>query len=1822
MATSLAAQLSRISANSTNTLNLKAQKSSHSKSLIFEPRVAASQSFDTIYILCHEGFQELCLLDNRFLEFQRNIFSEQSQEEDRTQMTAAENSELNKQLEAFLGLVGGKLRLTPGIKAVEWVIRRFKAHEFNTSFLLTTFLPYHTLPVFTTLLSILPSNVPQEYKFLHPYIRSLTAPPRHTIVHTATNNVSFTSALNSYVLRLCQARQNYPALLAFWAGIMTEATGGMLDKSRSGRRAVQEQNEQDVILRLLPTLNEGLAMKKVPDLRIACYMLLSIMASKGGLDNKLLTAMMEAVVLGWTPETTVPGLICLSILSQHRAAKQLTKRLTKELLKIENLPNTLMEISKERRLDKLVNGLCLSLVDRLRKHGEFSGLDIIHQMIENQLLSDHQTSVIVKALLLVAHQMDDSPEQISMRPHLASSLVSLTQLPGHAGDVVRSTLKDTDVDIDELEVKLHTTIRPAAVPMSPSEDLIMEDSTIEPPKTRSAFQSLFEKIPKKMVKESSFLKYDCSSIYSDLCRAFLASTSDSKDLELFDASPILNRGSAFENTVYLSFYMRTWCGPYPALARASALQMATRFLAGKKTPNVDVQAILPYAIAALGDHAIRVRRAAAELLTAINEIYPAGTEAKKNLKQFHQWAAEDLYGSKTFMKDLKWLAPEVVIRLLRDLLVPALEECVLDGKHINSIFQRSLNSHENSDSLRKPDPPKLSQASRTSILSFLASHILQTPLMAVKLRLLTVSNQVRSIAGVARTKYLLPVLEKWSSLGPLEALKYCRDEEIDPSAFDEQSLAVVTPNDEDGLLFLIRIINGEVAADRPTLLVAVFNRLRVMWSSLKSPLRLKTALMLMNSSQSASSDGPESRELASQLSTELLSAMPLSTDILLAFLDQLPTAAKLADKPPASKRRRISHGEVARSPLQDPKQLTAAIKKVTFVLQLVDASKPGTHPGLLRGLFNVLAELQHFKTKVISELAYLQGLVLNSLLAILQAYRSDPSVPFDRAAVRADLLVDCVQKTVSPQVQNAALLLIASLADVAPELVLHSVMPIFTFMGNSVLRQNDDYSAHVISQTIQEVIPPLIYSLRKGKTELVTGAAELLLSFVAAYEHVPSHRRKGLFASLVRTLGAEDFLFAILAMLVDKYSATESTKSFAVDLCGSFSVEIQLQSIIKYLDLVKDTLKPKPTYSAILLNANDEGLWEPLRVALNELELLPDLLSQKRLVVQTGKILDRDDMDAARIRELYSTLLENLLALADLLKDQKRLHNSCGNILESLLGLLSTSEFVKSVEGLLDRPNESLRRKILRSVEVRIDQESPSDAVSRTAMLGFLPQLTAIIRESNDVLYKHTAVACVDKISEKYGKKDLEAVSAAAETIASMHCLGQSDDRLRVMALLCLSSLVEILREGIVSVLPSAIPKALEYMESNVRSDVETQKLHNAGYTFISALVQYLPYMISGGYLDKLLQISNASAERDFDDESKNSRLQCLHLVSKQVDAKSLFNALEKDWEKAAARGPLVCVLSTRNSQFRFTYHIAGTPRIRRDSEQCHRQTLKKCHHEIFIHIGQIFQNAFDLRRQKATTDDSFPPDAVSEIETEVNEVAIKMIYKFNDATFRPIFANLVDWASTSLPKKDKSGKVLRLQSIYGFMAVFFDTLKSIVTSYATYVLENAVNLLENVNPKEEESKKLWTRVLQTLTKCFECDQDDFWQSPTHFNAVAPALCAQFAHGSSLPLVLELVPAVVELAAAADSSDHHKELNGAILKHLRSENPSVRLAAVKCQQSLTDRLGEEWLSLLPEMLPFISELQEDDDEIVEKETHRWIVKIEGVLGESLDSMLQ
>lgn len=195
------------------------------------------------------------------------------------------------------------------------------------------------------------------------------------------------------------------------------------------------------------------------------------------------------------------------------------------------------------------------------------------------------------------------------------------------------------------------------------------------------------------------------------------------------------------------------------------------------------------------------------------------------------------------------------------------------------------------------------------------------------------------------------------------------------------------------------------------------------------------------------------------------------------------------------------------------------------------------------------------------------------------------------------------------------------------------------------------------------------------------------------------------------------------------------------------------------------------------------------------------------------------------------------------------------------------------------------------------------------------------------------------------------------------------------------------------------------------------------------------------------------------------------------------------------------------------------------------------------------------------------------------------------------------------------------------------------MTSYAGFIVQDAVEILKTSSLEDEACMFLWRQVVLTLHKTFEHDQDgkafilrhlryksltdksDFYRPPNHFSPISAALLSQLNNAAQIPLLPELIPAIAELAVATDFEAHHKEMNTAILQYMRSDNPAVRLAAIQCQRALTERLGDEWVANVHEMLPFISEAMEDDDEAVEREVQRWKSDMENVLGEPLDPML-
>lgn len=100
-----------------------------------------------------------------------------------------------------------------------------------------------------------------------------------------------------------------------------------------------------------------------------------------------------------------------------------------------------------------------------------------------------------------------------------------------------------------------------------------------------------------------------------------------------------------------------------------------------------------------------------------------------------------------------------------------------------------------------------------------------------------------------------------------------------------------------------------------------------------------------------------------------------------------------------------------------------------------------------------------------------------------------------------------------------------------------------------------------------------------------------------------------------------------------------------------------------------------------------------------------------------------------------------------------------------------------------------------------------------------------------------------------------------------------------------------------------------------------------------------------------------------------------------------------------------------------------------------------------------------------------------------------------------------------------------------------------------------------------------------------------------------------------------VVGCLTSLAAAAGNEQLWKPLNFAVLEACGHKRSEVRKAGISCLLSIIETIGEEYMVLLPECLPVLSELLEDDDEIagMAKECVR---QGEELLGESLEDSLR
>lgn len=93
------------------------------------------------------------------------------------------------------------------------------------------------------------------------------------------------------------------------------------------------------------------------------------------------------------------------------------------------------------------------------------------------------------------------------------------------------------------------------------------------------------------------------------------------------------------------------------------------------------------------------------------------------------------------------------------------------------------------------------------------------------------------------------------------------------------------------------------------------------------------------------------------------------------------------------------------------------------------------------------------------------------------------------------------------------------------------------------------------------------------------------------------------------------------------------------------------------------------------------------------------------------------------------------------------------------------------------------------------------------------------------------------------------------------------------------------------------------------------------------------------------------------------------------------------------------------------------------------------------------------------------------------------------------------------------------------------------------------------------------------------------------------------------------IPCIVQVSITSRQENFWKLLHHQLLLKTRhTTNPSVRWGALQAVQALYRHWGEEFLILLPETIPFLAELLEDDDVSVELVVKKQLPSLKVILG--------
>lgn len=940
----------------------------------------------------------------------------------------------------------------------------------------------------------------------------------------------------------------------------------------------------------------------------------------------------------------------------------------------------------------------------------------------------------------------------------------------------------------------------------------------------------------------------------------------------------------------------------------------------------------------------------------------------------------------------------------------------------------------------------------------------------------------------------------------------------------------------------------------------------------------------------------------------------------------------------------------AKKEVNDIDALSQASAVMVEMLEGLLSRKPLVDAKLVVELFDILRIGTEMLFSKLSSAEYLMQVSMSNLINIFD----NPNAPILADNVEnlcVDTVVGVIKTPCQPQTFQQSLLLLSSLAKFSPEHVLHHSMPIFTFVGSTMLQRDDEFSFTVIEKTLNSILPAFAMNLRKktqatnARLKIFQEARELLCVFTDAATHIPRHRRSSFFHLLVQALGPEDFLAPICMLLVDRQASKVYRQQDNSDIQNILQLpltlykrnnseaSIQMQALLDvWMEIERswnhrkdDVLEMQEhVFLDCVRGINSEhesGKVDPFKRVIALINFATIAMSTSQESFEDARIDENEEEILAQNARIVG-ILQRILPFCH--AEDANLISAAQVALEEALSFTSSSTLQHVVSSMVSSSELGQRRTglniVCKSIEPMISTERErASKYTPVVIETCYTMLCGQIREDQIL-----ALNTLSSISSGSVSAEMPALARGIPNI--LEHANSDDTHIGSLSLEVLLHLSQHLATRLIPYVADIVGVCRTTLQAS-KENVHVSQCFN----ILSALVNAVPSFMTS-YLPSIFDVLAARVSVAKTEASKRLISAIVQTIHSSEILQSLFSLVERNGQHTLAI-------------YDFSLNIIG-----RCLKALDRKKVMAQYKSIFRFLIQIM----DTRRKAADTNNSqftlLSKQDISKIEDVAVDVFLKLVMKLNESSFRPLFLRLCDWALLDLEdegaRQARNDIQCRQVVLYKTINALLSQLGELVTHYYSNVLDSTIECLDLLASECVESDVLWSPVVESVKICARSDKAVFWNQARVIK-ILPVLATQI----HTPVVQKSTSCQALLAEAMSClcqtvSDEacFKEANYALLRLSRestdakyalpfeghqvtsseSRNTRTRIIAIRTLERVWRTKGSDdlLLNLVPETVPVIAELLQESDAGIQQAMSGLVAAIEDILGEGLDAYLQ